>query len=98
MADLIDRDKMFHGQVIYVGSEDARKGVQDVMNVIWDAPTIDAIPVVRCKACKWSDCDGRCIRNRLYRHNSITLEPESYFREVDPDDFCSWGERREDEK
>ncbi len=54
------------------------------------------VAVVRCKDRKWSDCDNRCIRNRLYRNSSITLEPESYFRKVEPDDYCSWGERRED--
>lgn len=84
MADLIDRDKLFHGQVIFVGTEDARKGVQDVMSVIWDAPTVDAVPVVRCKDCKWwntTQLDECVAYNALWVAN--------------PDDYCSWGERRE---
>lgn len=54
--------------------------------------------VVRCKDCRWSCLNNcECIRNRLYRHNSISLEVEPYFRKIEPDDFCSWGERRQDE-
>ena len=45
MADLIDRDELFHGQVILVGTEDARESVQGVMDAIWNAPTVDAEPV-----------------------------------------------------
>lgn len=53
--------------------------------------------------CKWGDITDygageilECIRDRLYRINSISLEGETYFRKVKPDDFCSRGERRED--
>lgn len=63
----------------------------------------DMVEVVRCKNCKWCDITDygagevmECIRDRLYRINSISLEGETYFRKVEPDNFCSWGERRED--
>ncbi len=59
--------------------------------------------VVRCKDCKWCDRTDygagevlECIRDRMYQVNSISLEGETYFRKVEPDDFCSWGEKRED--
>ena len=48
-------------------------------------PTIAAVPVVRCKDCKYlmfSDCYGECGIGRM----GI----------VSPDDFCSYGERKED--
>lgn len=53
-----------------------------------NAPTIDAVPVVRCKDCKKSelvpDFDGlySCRGKRKPLH--------------DPDDFCNFGVKRED--
>ena len=46
------------------------------------APTIDAVPVVRCGECKWRDTLG-CLYVRA----------KSAKR--DDDDYCSDGERRE---
>ena len=51
-----------------------------------DQPDGDVVEVVRCKDCKhlmFSDCYGECKRNHL----GI----------VRPDDFCSFGERKEDD-
>ena len=49
------------------------------------APTVDAVEVVRCKDCKYY-CNGwHC---NLYLNVS---------HETKPDDFCSYGERREGE-
>lgn len=44
-------------------------------------PTIDAVPVVRCKDCKYWD-HGDCYRLELNR----------------PDDFCNYGEVKEEIK
>ena len=52
--------------------------------VVNDAPTIDAVAVVRCRECKYlmfSDCYGECSKG--------------YLGIVRPDDFCSYGERKE---
>lgn len=63
---------------------------------VWDswveinnAPTIDAVPVVRCKDCKHeiSTADIRA-RTGSYWCN-YKLQP------CDADDFCSYGERKE---
>lgn len=43
-------------------------------------PTIDAVPVVRCKDCKWSNEEGRCEVHETFSGN----------------DFCSNGERKEE--
>lgn len=53
---------------------------------LMDAPTVDAVSVVRCKDCKWRGKPG-C---------AVTIVDES--DEPKDDDFCSWGERREDER
>ena len=62
---------------------------------VWDswveinnAPTIDAVPVVRCKDCKWfvMDTTGGAYCNHLTC---------GLFNGYEPDAFCSYGERKE---
>lgn len=61
-----------------------------------DAPTVDAVPVVRCRECK--HC--RNLPNGLcYLHTEPCCNARGYKGEavcVEPDDFCSCGERRTD--
>lgn len=56
---------------------------------IENCPTVDAVPVVRCKDCyaceKVSYCGGG--QKRVCR---------LFDRQMQEDDFCSYGERRED--
>lgn len=52
--------------------------------ILREAPTVDAVEVVRCLDCKhlmFSDCYGECGMG--------------YMGVVRPDDFCSRGERKE---
>ena len=51
-----------------------------------DAPTIDAAPVVRCREC--NHCDPE---NYHCDHPMSTAAP----LRRKPDDFCSYGERKE---
>ena len=56
--------------------------------LIDDVPTVDAVEVVRCKDCK-RYVEGHCLRE---------LGGGSYVPfPMKPDDFCSYGERREGE-
>ena len=50
-----------------------------------DAPTIDAVEVVRCKDCKWlyDEMDDYCCRS----HRGLVRICEN--------SFCSYGERKE---
>ena len=56
--------------------------------VVNDAPTIDAVEVVRCKDCKFGDWDSEpddamvCMRTK-----------DGFWRSGN--DFCSFGERKE---
>lgn len=49
-----------------------------------DAPTVDAVPVVRCRECKYTYTDGcgylACVKSGLY---------------PDENDYCSRGKRRD---
>ena len=55
-----------------------------------NAPTIDAVEVVRCKECEyWQD------NNNGYPHEECRWGKDET---PDSDDYCSYGERREDDQ
>ena len=54
---------------------------EDVIMMIKTAPTVDAVPVVRCRACKYRSRAGCPI-----------IDANIW---MDDDDFCSHGERKE---
>ena len=61
----------------------------DAGKTIRNAPTIDAVPVVRCKDCDHKhavSCEGIVLCT--YRGKMIQMKPS---------DFCSYGERKEGE-
>lgn len=49
-------------------------------------PTIDAVPVVRCKECKHYEIH----RPKVWEN----CERNGHLIPMSPDDFCSYGERR----
>ena len=52
-------------------------------------PTIDAVSVVRCKDCKWSF---------KYMDGSYECGLHEFFQvEPNPEGFCAWGERKDNE-
>lgn len=57
--------------------------INKVIDGIEKEPTVDAVPVVRCKNCKWSE-----------RTDLFLLCGAWDARAVDDNDFCSYGERR----
>ena len=66
----------------------------NVLAVIDEQPTVDAVEVVRCKDCKhWKHIEdgfGDCTNRRFHLDGS----PDPT---MNMDDFCSCGERREGE-
>ena len=65
--------------------------VDKLFNKIKDAPTIDAVPVVRCKDCKhYKFADNRALGMPVKRCEWTGFE------DVDDNDFCSRGERSEE--
>ena len=59
-----------------------------------NAPTIDAVPVVRCRECKYSRINHLMKKDILSCEN-IDVCGEEYLFERNPNDFCSYGERKE---
>ncbi len=58
-------------------------GWNGLVRLIERAPTVDAVPVVRCKDCKYNVGTKKC------------LHPDSFFAVPKDDDFCSYGERKD---
>lgn len=69
--------------------------------IIRNAPTVDAIPVVRCRDCIEFEEIGKHPTNKggtpfgycYHWQYEQGMSPN----EVDGDDFCSYGEKKEDE-
>jgi hypothetical protein len=75
-------------------SEAIRSGCENdpvCASLLWidEAPTIDAVPVVRCKNCKHS---GK--HEAIFFPGHIICGLRMQAAPVKPDDFCSNGERR----
>nr|DAP53176.1 MAG TPA: hypothetical protein [Caudoviricetes sp.] len=61
----------------------------ELQGCIEDAPTVDAVPVVRCKDCKFYQNHG--LRDIVFDKDACHWNADE---QPDPDDFCSCGERR----
>lgn len=95
MNDLISRQEAYDTLTEYYHqrTETQHESLKEALSRV---PTIDAVPVVRCKDCK-------------YYKESVALSPQKFcFRMKDryseaaigynfaEDDFCSYGERSEE--
>lgn len=76
---LIDADKLRTIRSIQSGDFNS---IETIQKWIDDAPTVDSVPVVRCKDCKYYN---------IYNHYCVNDGVS-----VKLDDYCSWGERRDE--
>lgn len=70
---------------------------QDIRDWLDSAPTVDAVPVVRCKDCKYADTERKNAVGKRYI-SSVLFCRNSDICVDDPlamlsDDFCCYGER-----
>ena len=63
--------------------------------ILREAPTVDAMEVVRCKDCKYY-CQDK-INGVICRHPALDFDTECFdhWINTNPDDFCSYGELKE---
>jgi hypothetical protein len=64
-----------------------RGGIRVALRCMEQTPTIDAVPVVRCKD---------CVEYIPWLDGKICARIGSYFGNTKPNDFCSHGTRRSD--
>lgn len=70
-----------------------------IAKMIEDAPTIDAVPVVRCKDCKWWNKEEDANYGYCYAAKHCYFSPNweiSIYRTHKGDFFCADGKRRQD--
>ena len=67
-------------------------GYVDALQIA-NAPTVDAVPVVRCKDCKWFANNNGGEWFGCWLFNAIKAVPEDA---PTPDDFCSYADRKDD--
>ena len=81
--DLISRQALI--------AEIMRRGIYPpgVRHAIENAPAIDAVPVVRCKDCK------RCKSDDL---GNLICGLTVYEMEISKNDYCSYGERKDNDE
>ena len=95
---LIDADALIEKSLkdanCYMDNNDIKHGYHNVQCLIYDAPTIDAVPVVRCKDCK--------RRKSAKENGKVYWDGYKYYCEiarygVTDGGFCFYGERKDDE-
>lgn len=104
MPRLIEKNDLL-AKAIKLAITDTFMGVKSIIDSI---PTVDAVPVVRCKDCihciNFHEyiCTGvqlketyQCLK-MLERYNEDSYS--NFDNEVDSDFYCSYGERKEDSK
>lgn len=84
---LIDADALQEEHVRLSGRE---------LSLIEDAPTVDAVKVVRCRDCKWYHNANDKYFPRTCDHWSEMFSHYEDWESVDENGFCSWGERKDE--
>ena len=85
MTRLIDADELLEWSEIIPLTDDGGIDINDFEEKLKTMPTIDAVPVIRCKDCK-----------HYYALNEVRGNCSEYnFVEKIPIDYCSWAERKD---
>lgn len=80
----------------YHAGDQMRGGIRKALRCIEQAPTVDAVPVVRCRECKHHRDKNEQERQYLVEDILICTSPdatEDCWNAVWPDHFCSYGEK-----
>ena len=96
---LIDGDELIvklyqHQPMDWTGSDAEVQELNDwklFRNMVDNSPTVDAVPVVRCKDCKYYKPQKKSAHwehRANYCNRVVTIK-------VQPYDFCSYGERKD---
>ena len=71
----------------YHAGDQMRGGIRKALRCIEQAPTVDAVPVVRCRECKYR------FKNNGHSKDGCPIIDANIW--MDDDDFCSHGEQKE---
>lgn len=89
MAEYIEREALlaqFKAMESYNVSPMYRRGYDDCVATVLNAPTADVVPVVRCKDCKYAYINSFSVASGVVLCSSS-------MKAMQEDGFCSYGER-----
>ena len=99
---LIDADKLseaIHENVIAM-YEESVVAKEDCLREIEETPTVDAVPVVYCKDCKYADTERRNAMEKRYADSILFCRNSNLCNDEPlamwPVDFCSYGKRKDE--
>ena len=81
---LIDLDSEYIQETLYRRGFKTRQDIEEWLN---NAPTIDAVPVVRCRDCKQGEVDDPAFPDQYYCHAGCGWSNGNF--------YCAYGERKE---
>ena len=81
---LIDLDSEYIQETIYRRGFKTRQDIEEWLN---NSPTIDAVPVVRCKYCKQGEIDDPDFPDQYYCRAGCGWNNGDF--------YCAYGERKE---
>ena len=68
-----------------------------VRSIVWRTPAADVAPVVRCRDCKYYRVGTMLAPNKFCFRLKHPVEDRPIGYNFAPDDFCSYGERKEND-
>ena len=90
MPRLIDADKL---DTRPRGNNSQQTMWWNIKQIIDKAPTVDAVEVVRCRDCMWSDFG---YTEKAFGKEAIPAHHCCYHQKtVSPNDYCSFGKRKD---
>ena len=83
MAECVDREALEKAMTVAAvnGKDKDRRTWAKAICVLHDIPTVDLVPAVRCRDCKYRD--------------GTPGQPNILCAQMHEDDFCSYGEPKE---
>ena len=81
---LIDLDSDYIQETIYRRGFKTRQDIEEWLNSV---PTIDAVPVVRCRECNQGEVDEPDFPDQYYCHAGCGWNKGDF--------YCAYGERKE---
>lgn len=69
----------------------------DAKRMLADMPAADVVPVVRCRDCKYYRVSTMLAPNKFCFRLKHPVEDRPIGYNFAPDDFCSYGERKEND-
>ena len=99
---LIDRDELLRNieadidiSVTGVRNMEAVKCcLQNILDDVKESPVVDALPVIRCRDCKFRMATKNRHKNKERIYCRLFFDPiEHHYYRCHDDDFCSRGER-----